>query len=308
MRKGLIISTALFAVVALSSCTSITDNAYTTVPETMVVNMTVADIDVAKDHVTATSTWNWNPFRTIKDHKKNAEAIALRESGADVLIEPSYEVTKRGIFRGGSVTVSGYPGRFVNFRNMTEKDAEVINTLKGNLGVGTPMIKTTGPNFIDRLKPKKAPKAPKAPKPASETEPGQFVSLNLGGVSGEYIKDGFSLGLMYGNYGKKWGWYGKIMWDTCKLDEWREEGATNGFSLTAGAIKTLPKHFNLFFGTGVGTSLGAHRGRFALPIEVGAQWNYKKFNISFGLQNAINICEPDQYNNFKYTFGFGYNF
>ena len=163
MRKSLILAT-VGAVAALSSCTSISDTAYTTVPETMVVNMTVADIDVSPEQVTATTKWNWNPFRTIKDHKSNADAKALRESGADVLIEPTYEVEKRGLFRGGSVTVTGHPGKFVNFRNMSEKDAELIATLKGNLGVATPMISTTAPSLVDKLRPKKEPKAPKPKK------------------------------------------------------------------------------------------------------------------------------------------------
>lgn len=294
MKKGLIIvSTAV--VMALSSCTSIKDTAYTTTPETMVVNMTVADIEVAPEQVTATSTWNWNPFRTIKNHKANADAIALRESGADVLIEPSYEVVKRGLFRGGSVTVTGHPGKYINFRNMTEKDAEVITTLKNGLAVATPMLTTTAPSLVDQLRPKKEPKQPK-PKAVNESSINRnILSLILGGMSDP---GGTDLGLMFGHQTNKWGWYAKA--DVCfgKVDD---ENCT-GFSLTGGTIRTLPKNFSIFFGTGVACAM-ADEGYFNLPVDIGASWCYKKFNLSLMFQPNFGDC-----GNFKTAIGLGYVF
>lgn len=297
MKKGLIFATAAFAVVALSSCTTISDTAYTTIPETMVVNMTVADIDVSPEQVTATTSWNWNPFRTIKSHKANAEAKALRESGADVLIEPKYEIEKRGIFRGGSVTVTGHPGKFINFRNMNEKDAEIISTLKGTMGVATPVIGTTAPSLVDKLRPKKEPKEPKPKKPAGEFDgPNSFVSLTIGGGNG--YNNIMSLGVMYGHYINAWGWYAKA---TC---DWGDDDGCKGtgFTLTGGALRRLPKNFSVFAGIGVGASASCET-KFNLPVDLGVQWNYKKLNLSLILQPRFG-----EYSNFAAGVGVGFNF
>lgn len=304
MRKSLIYMTAA-AVVALSSCTSvIKDTAFTTTPETLVVNLTVADIDVAPDPVTTTTTWKWNPFRTITDHKKNADAVALRNSGADVLVEPSYEVEKRGIFRGGSVTVTGHPGKFVNYRNMTAQDAEVINTLKGRVGVATPMVRVTGQSLIDRLRPKKEPKALSA---TVETDgyngPRSFLSILGGAFWGDEVNgSGSEMGLMYGRYGQTWGWYTKV------TGEWGEDydHQRGGFTLTGGVIRTLPQHFNVFAGIGVGSTLDKSNGKVSIPVDLGAQWNYRKINLNLGIQANFNTAVYAT--EVGFFAGVGYNF
>ncbi|MCH5318938.1 MAG: hypothetical protein J1E38_04430 [Paramuribaculum sp.] len=300
MRKSLIY-TAVSAVVALSSCSTVKNTAYTTTPEAMIINMTVADIDVAQQQVSATVTWHWNPFRTITSRKKNAEAVALRESKADVLIEPTYEVVKRGLFRGGSITVTGHPGKFINFRNMTEKDVEIINTLSNKVGVGTPAIATTGPSFLERFKRPKEPKAPKIPQTLSDMKRSKsFLSLVASTIKiGDYDEKGQSLGLMYGHYGSKWGWYAK------GVGAWGENDCSGGFSLTGGVIKTLPYNFNLFAGTGLGMTI--YNGEFGIPLELGLQWNWKKLNILAGYQ--VNLCPADTgENDYSLFCGVGFNF
>lgn len=307
MKKSLIY-TAAVAVVALSSCSTINNTAYTTTPEVMVVNMTVADIDVAPQQVTATTSWNWNPFRSVNSYKKNAEAIALRETGSDILVEPVYEVHKRGFLRGGSVTVTGHPGKFVNFRKMTEKDAEIMVTTSNKVGVATPIIKTSAPSFINHFK---APKAPKE-KPtanAEESTSNSFVTLWVGGLSGD-TSNGTTLGLMYGHYGPKWGWYAKATgeWGSFS-DDYGHDRGSGGCMFTGGVIKTLPKHFNVFAGAGLGKVLNRDEaGGFAVPIEIGAQWNYKRINIGLGLQAALNTGDVGAASEFKYFVGVGYNF
>lgn len=293
MNKGLIFAAAL-AVVALSSCTTINDTAYTTVPETMVVNMTVADIDVSQKQVTATTTYGWNPFRTTQSRKANAEAKALRESGADVLVEPTYEIESRGIFRGGSVTVTGHPGKFVNFRNMTLKDAEIISTLKGTLGVATPMIKTSAPSLVDRLRPKKGPKPPR-PKSTFEGYK-NLINLQIGGGAG--ANNATSLGAMYGRYVNKWGWYGKATVDWGK----EYDDTQVGFSITAGAMRSLPCNFTVFAGTGLALNTMSDAA-FNLPIDLGAFWTYRHFNIGVTLQPR---CGKGS--NFNGYLGLGYSF
>lgn len=307
MNKSLIYTAAL-AVVALSSCSTINNTAYTTTPEVMVVNMTVADIDVAPQQVTATTTWNWNPFRTVSSYKKNAEAIALRETGSDILVEPVYEVHKRGFLRGGSVTVTGHPGKFVNFRKMTEKDAEIMVTTSNKVGVATPIIKTTAPSFINHFK---APKPPKEKKPVvkDENSSHSFLTYFVGGLSGD-TSDGTTMGLMYGHYGQKWGWYVKASGDWGTFYNYEGyENHSGGCTFTAGAIKTLPKNFNVFFGAGLGKTLNRKEASgFAIPFDLGAQWNYKRLNINLGFQAAMNTGDPAAATDFKYFVGVGYNF
>ena len=302
MNKSLIIAAAI-AVVALSSCTSTTTNntAYTTTPETMVVNMTVADINVDEKPVTATTTWKWNPFRRVADYKKNAEAKVLRETSADVLVNPTYEVNSNGIFRGGSVTVTGHPGKYVNFRNLTEKDAEVINTLKGNLGVATPMVGTTAPSFIDRLRPKKQPKEPKLVDD-NEWVNRHVAQILFGGGGGDQVTCDFSLGLMYEQYKKNWGWYGRLTLDFGENERGYKKTA---FNVTGGAVKTLPKNFSLFAGTGVGACID--KG-VVIPIDLGVQWNFKRFFISLSAQMAMSMYDFAQYTNYKVYGGIGYAF
>lgn len=98
-----------------------------------------------KDSVTV--DWKWNPMSTVslKAQKETATHILLNKSNADVLVEPQYIVTRRGIFRRRSVTVTGYPATYTDFRPMTEADAEKIATINGdyNTVMVNPVISTT---------------------------------------------------------------------------------------------------------------------------------------------------------------------
>ena len=293
MRKGLILFAAIFGVV-LSSCTTIRDTANTVTPESMVVNMTVADLDVDESLVSATVSWNWNPFNRISSKKSAADMEALRVSGADVLVEPMYEINKRGLFRGGSVTVIGHPATFKNFRPMTEKDAEIIATMKNKVAVATPAIPTTVPSFLDKLKPTKESKPKKSINFGEDNSYTSFIDLVYGFPSGSDIDGGWSIGVMYGNY-KTWGWYVKASVDGSDDD--------TGFLLTGGAIRSLPKNFSVFAGLGVGKGLP---DAFTIPVELGVKWNLKRFNIMLGYQYDIN-CNGDAGASKPFV-GLGYNF
>lgn len=293
MRKGLILVAAIIGAL-LSSCTTISNTAYTVTPESMVINMTVADLDVKETPVTATVSWNWNPFNKISSKKSAADMAALRASGADVLVEPMYEVNKRGLFRGGSVTVTGHPATFKNFRPMTEKDAEIIATLKNNVGVATPAIPTSGPSFLDKFAAGKEPKAPKVSRNGMENSISSFIDLIYGFPSSSDITKPWSLAVMYGRY-KTWGWYAKVSADFSEDDA--------GILFTGGAIRRLPLNFSVFAGLGLGKGLP---DAFAIPIEIGAKWNWKKFNVMVGYQYGIN-CNSDAGVS-KPFIGVGYNF
>lgn len=306
--KYSLISASFAAILLFGSCSTISNTAYTAQVDTQVVNVTVADLDVSKDKVTATYSWNWNPFKKVSSYKDAALSQALNQSGSDVIVEPIYEVHHRGIMRGGSVTVSGYPAKFINFHPMTSKEANVIDILNGKQGVAATHVKTSLPTLLSKFKPKKE----SAPKLKTG---GQFVSLTMGmlifdGTVGEH----FDLGLMYGRYGTRWGWYGKI--DLAMSSEYNSKVMP---ALTFGAIKTISNNFRCFLGAGVGGALyndwyawsyyGEERTKadFGIPFEAGVQWNIKHLNLLAGFQFMLNTQHTDECN-YKPYLGIGYTF
>lgn len=276
MNKSLIIASVALAAVALSSCsyTVVSNSPSGTVEtESMVTSLTIADLDVQPQKVTATTSWSWNPFRKISSIKDAAVAEALRETGADVLVEPVYEVKKGGWFRGGSVTVTGSPAKYVNFRPMTLADAVVVKTLQGYGAVATPVIGTSDSSLLDQLK------APDDPDDPSNCR--RFVNVLFGFPLGSGYT-GSSIGAMYGSTGDSWGWYTKLNIDWGRDDE-GDNGA--GFNVTGGAIKRLPANFGIFAGIGLGMS--PLESQFTFPVEVGVQWRYQRFNVVLGFQEMF---------------------
>lgn len=82
--------------------------------------------------------------KDVKKSKKLMEdwavSEALKKTGGDILLEPRYEYDyKNNVLV--SVTVSGYPATFSNFRPMTVEDAETINKLKAPSGETLVIIK-----------------------------------------------------------------------------------------------------------------------------------------------------------------------
>lgn len=116
----------------ITSCSSIKNTADVTPVVNSIVNFTVADMTVQPTRVSKTYSWSYNPFRhvSISTIKSNLEAELLNEAGADVLVEPQYIVKKGGLFRGGSVTVIGYPAKYSNFHKMTPEEAEVVKNAR----------------------------------------------------------------------------------------------------------------------------------------------------------------------------------
>lgn len=264
------------AAVALSSCSySVISNTPTGTVETesMIASLTVADLEVQPQKITATTKWGWNPFRKISSVKDAAVAEALRETGSDVLVEPVYEVKKGGWFRGGSVTVTGSPANYVNFRPMTLADAMIVKTLRGAGAVATPVIGTTDSSLLDQLK--------YADEPDDPAGCQRFVNLLFSFPVGSGFT-GSSIGAMYGSIPDAWGWYTKL-----NIDWGRDENGDNGtgFNVTGGAIRRLPASFGIFAGIGLGVS--PIESQFTFPIEVGVQWKYQRFNVVVGFQEMI---------------------
>lgn len=324
--KSIILTCVLAA--AVSSCSTINHTATTSGVNSNIYNLTVADLKVSEQKVEKTAEWKWNPLSSVSlgEQKKTAEAELLKEANADVLVEPEYEVTRRGFMRGGSVTVSGYPATYRNFRPMSEKDAMTIATLDGKIGVACYPIQTTGHKAKKRkVKPMFAPKP--------EFTGRSFAAL-VGGpvfdVDDAHFDTGVQLGAMYGNYGRKWGWYGKLLWQNAKGNnsdaDVMDGGKTlNGFVLTVGAIKTLSRYFNFLFGTGASTGYVVksegeiyHDGNgygysqkyekcFAVPVEVGFQWSNRKVTALVGCTGQITTGTTNTVHVSPFI-GIGYNF
>lgn len=290
MKKYLLVAAAA---IALTSCTTVSHTAKTEDVETHVYNLTVADMDVSKDKVSKTTSWNWTPLSTVsvEAQKEKATAELLEEKKADVLVEPQYIVKRRGLFRGGEVTVTGYPATYRNFRPMTKDDAEAIATIDGKLALAYPMIRTSG------HKPVPVKKAHR--KSAVEDRVSRsFLSL-VGGpvIDPEGTFDtGPQLGLMYGHYGTRWGWYVKAMWTHASMGCDTYDGPTtktvNSGCLTIGALKTITRNFNLFAGVGISGGFHStyinHYGddleqHVAIPFELGGQWVKGHFSLSAGM-------------------------
>lgn len=195
----------------LSSCSTISHTSQTVGVDTRVYNVTVADLDVAEQKVSKTVNWKWTPLSTVSvsAQKENAAAELCNETGADVVIEPQYVVNRRGLFRGGSVTVTGYPAKYRNFRPMTAEDAEKIAAIDGKIAVAVPMIGTSEKSqFVPGNKRQPSLSLTKA------KAGGRFFSL-VGGVvcaADDNVSTGGQVGLMFGKYGRSWGWYVKGMY------------------------------------------------------------------------------------------------
>ena len=126
MKKFLFIAVAALA---MASCTTTTKTARTeSVPYSM-YNATVADLEVAKARIVYTMTPSKEVRRGgIANCKQAAIQEALTANGnADLLVEPQFVVNHKkgpfGIFinKVTSVTVSGRPATYKNFRSLDDK-------------------------------------------------------------------------------------------------------------------------------------------------------------------------------------------
>lgn len=82
----------------------------------------VADLDVAEKKVTGTAS-NSSSI-SLKKIENNAIYDALSKSNADILIEPRFTTEiKKGVT---TITVTGYPAIYKNFRPLTEKDTILL--------------------------------------------------------------------------------------------------------------------------------------------------------------------------------------
>ncbi|MBD5228704.1 MAG: hypothetical protein HDS69_01460 [Bacteroidales bacterium] len=311
------------AALALSSCSTITHTSQTAAVDTQVYNLTVADMKVASKKDSVTVDWKWNPLSTVslKAQKESATHTLLGKSDADVLVEPQYIVNRRGIFRGGSVTVTGYPATYSDFRPMTADDAEKIATVNGdyNTVIVNPVISTTAGKVV---KPARRPASP-IMRSRRAMNNYQFVNV-LGGVVfdiDDQVEAGYQFGAMYGKVGQNWGWYGKFTLSTAMC--WRE---TYGYhhesneerkwtpSVTVGGIKTFGHGFSGFAGVGLGgyfvneydNYIDKDVTKFSIPVEIGFMKRFHRVNVMLGATYATPLSSGS--GNADIFLGLGYAF
>lgn len=291
------------AALALSSCSTITHTSQTAAVDTQIYNLTVADMKVAAKKDSVTVDWKWNPLSTVslKAQKESATHSLLSKSEADVLVEPEYIVKRRGIFRGGSVTVTGYPATYSNFRAMSKDDAEKIATVNGDAStvMVNPVISTTAGKVAKKRKP-----VVMTPRRKNIRTQHRFVNL-LGGIAidaDDNVEAGYQFGAMYGSYGSGWGWYGKLALSSTTCTDWEnnyEESRKWTPAVTVGGIKTISGCFSAFAGIGVGGYFVNDHGyddegeyydkdctKFSIPVDLGFMLRIKSVNVMIGATYA----------------------
>lgn len=277
-----------FAALGITSCSTVSNTATTSKIDSQIVNLTVAEMKVEKEKAEKTTEWKWNPFggMNIEAAKQNAVARLLSETGADVLVEPQYETKSNGMFRGGRVTVTGYPATYTGFHSMTPEEAGSIATLKFPPTTST-TVRTPGVfAAVKKIK------QPKISKEKREWHNNSFLNINYAGeIAGNLYNN---VGLTYGHYCKnRWGWYVgldlNIGTKTVDSEGWgKEYTAWNyrghgtaydivdkhwcnsgepcsrshrqyGASFSVGALFAISNTVGVYAGTGVGSIISAYR-------------------------------------------------
>lgn len=121
------IVTGLVIVITMASCgiTKSTTNTSKTLNiygSGVIQKPVIVDLDVKQTKVTATVTGKMGS--NIEVLKAEAVSTAVKNALADVLVEPTYTIVSN---RGTStVTVSGFPATYKNFRDITLEDVPLI--------------------------------------------------------------------------------------------------------------------------------------------------------------------------------------
>ncbi|MBQ7192211.1 MAG: hypothetical protein IJS00_04990 [Paludibacteraceae bacterium] len=118
----------LVAICLMASCSSSVSCTFRTarstdVPVEMRAQWTTADLQVSEDKVSFTMDVEQGVMMSADKIRENAIGLLLEKHNADVLINPlfTYDYIDN---RLTSVTVSGYPARHTNFRNISFEEQQ----------------------------------------------------------------------------------------------------------------------------------------------------------------------------------------
>lgn len=104
------------------------ENPYYAVPVNNIVTaVTMADVEVGTQRVETSVSWKIKILSPtdLEQRKENLQNELCKASGADFLVDPQFTYEKK-FLGGGKLTLSGYPAKYVNFRNMTEEEIEAF--------------------------------------------------------------------------------------------------------------------------------------------------------------------------------------
>ena len=137
MKKVLFFSLCLVASVCFFSCTTESKTVITTTSRTLEPQIypILADLDIKTQKVTGVYNYECDNGESVDENvlKSNAVYQALKEIKADILVAPQYQVTTKTMGRQYiTVTVTGYPAYYKNFRPMSEfSELETVETKSG---------------------------------------------------------------------------------------------------------------------------------------------------------------------------------
>lgn len=134
MKKYIFIM--IVCVAALTGCktvrkaTAVSENIRTEIRQ----YPTTTDLSVGTK-VEKTISWNFTLLKflhpSLETRKKNLTADIIRENGADVLLNIQSIYTEIP-FGKRTLTITGYPATYTNFRKATEKDIKAYRTVIKN--------------------------------------------------------------------------------------------------------------------------------------------------------------------------------
>ncbi len=121
---GLFIIIVSFNVSSCSSLKSTTNTAKTlnVYGAGVIQKPVIVELDVKQTKVTGTASGKLGS--SVDAIKAEAVSVAIKSAGADVLVEPTYTiVSNKGI---STVTVTGFPATYRNFRDIKAEDVPLI--------------------------------------------------------------------------------------------------------------------------------------------------------------------------------------
>lgn len=115
----------LFAVVSLTACSRYQTSTVRTMDiygPGVLQKAVVADLNVLETRVEGTATGRKS--KGIENLKQLAMLDALKKSKADVLVEPSFDITTVG--RKVTVNTKGFPATYTNFHTIKTEEMELL--------------------------------------------------------------------------------------------------------------------------------------------------------------------------------------
>ncbi len=106
----------------------------------------IVDLDVTETKVSG----SFSAENVQVEYAKNkALADAIAKSGADVLVEPVYEVDIND--KTVTATVQGYPGKYKNFRKPQPQDSLLLRWRNSGTVSGSSIVRKEKPHFDERM-------------------------------------------------------------------------------------------------------------------------------------------------------------